>query len=255
MDYSQIKNNIDDVLNKVNIAAKMFGRDPSQIKVLAATKTVCADKINFACRNGIKIIGENRVQELLEKYDGLDKSIMSIHFIGNLQTNKVKYIADKVDMIHSVNSIKLAAEIDKQCKKIGKVMDVLLEINIGHEETKSGIMPEEVYNILSEIAKFENIRVCGLMAIPPAPVLGENFEKEAAENDKKTQNSQIICNSNEYFEKIQQLFLDIYEKKLDNIYMQDLSLGMSNDFCEAIKYGSTIIRPGSCIFGKRIYKK
>lgn len=236
-------------------AAKESGRSGEDVILLAATKTVDAETINFAIDNGIKCIGENRVQELLDKYDAINKDKVDIHFIGTLQTNKVKYIADKVSMIHSVDSVKLAKEIDKQCKKIGKVMNVLVEINIGREESKGGIMPEDCEAFLKEISVFENIRVCGLMTIPPKCQIDENVEKMTRidnENCKKTSCSKISYKNQDFFKKIMKLFLDISQKKLDNIYMQYLSMGMSDDYEQAVKEGSNIVRIGRGLFGSRI---
>ncbi len=229
-------------------AARRCGRNPDDVVLLAATKTVDADTINFAIRNGIKCIGENRVQELLEKYDAIDKDGVEIHFIGRLQTNKVKYIADKVCMIHSVDSAKLAKEIDRQCAKISVVMDVLVEVNIGGEESKGGIAPHELEGFLKEISVFKNIRVCGLMCIPPKC----EFEVLADDIEEKSESTKKSYKNNVFFEKIMKLFLDISQKKLDNIYMQVLSMGMSDDYEAAVEAGTTIVRTGRGLFGSRI---
>lgn len=239
--------NIIEAKRKIDNAAKQSGRDGDKVTLLAATKTVDADTINFAISNGITCIGENRVQELLEKYDDINKDGVDIHFIGRLQTNKVKYIADKVSMIHSVDSVKLAKEIDRQCAKISKVMDVLVEINIGGEESKGGIMPDELESFLTEISVFKNIRVVGLMCIPPKCENGI-FDEEIDKNCDRTKKS---YKNNVFFKKIMKLFLDISEKKLDNIYMQVLSMGMSDDFEQAVSEGSTIVRIGRGLFGSR----
>ena len=235
-------------------AAQEAGRSEKDVVLLAATKTVDAETINFAIDNGIQCIGENRVQELLDKYDAINKDKVDIHFIGTLQTNKVKYIADKVSMIHSVDSVKLAKEIDKQCGKIGKVMNVLVEINIGREESKGGIMPEDCEEFLKEISVFKNIKVCGLMTIPPKCV-DDNFEEKSTsfdtENCEKMSCSKISYKNRDFFKKIMKLFLDISEKKLDNIYMQYLSMGMSDDYEQAVTEGSNIVRVGRGLFGSR----
>ena len=232
-------------------AAVASGRTEADVTLLAATKTVDADTVNFAIANGITCIGENRVQELLQKYDDIDKENVDIHFIGRLQTNKVKYIADKVSMIHSVDSVKLAKEIDRQCSKIGKVMNVLVEVNIGQEESKGGICPDELEDFLCEISAFPNIKVVGLMCIPPKIEAGEidDFSCECEETCQKTKKS---YKNKAFFEKIMKLFLDISQKKLDNIYMQVLSMGMSDDFEQAVEEGSTIVRIGRGLFGDRI---
>lgn len=243
-----------DAKQKIQNAAKLSGRYPDEVTLLAATKTVDAETINFAIENGINCIGENRVQELLEKYDAINKENVSVHFIGRLQTNKVKYICDKVSMIHSVDSVKLAKEIDKQCSKINKVMDILVEVNIAGEESKGGIEPERLEEFLVEISHFSNIRVVGLMCIPPVcfndAVVNENdgFSSKNEENISSTKKS---YKNNEFFEKIMKLFLDISQKKLDNIYMQELSMGMSDDYEQAVFQGSTIVRIGRGLFGSR----
>ena len=167
-EYKQtVADNLADIRKRIAEAEK---RSPigSGVTLLAATKTVPADVINYAVGElGITDIGENRVQELLDKYDALDRDKMNIHFIGKLQTNKVKYIVDKVCMIHSVDSLKLAAEIDKRASAIGRVMDVLVEINVGYEENKSGIPPEQAEEFLEQISGFSSLNVRGLMTIAP----------------------------------------------------------------------------------------
>ena len=224
--------NLSEICEKVAKAAEKSGRKAEDIILLAATKTVDVDTINYAIDKGIKFIGENKVQELLAK-DGGVKAVHK-HFIGHLQTNKVKDIVAEVEMIESVHSVKLAAEIDKQCKKIGKTMDILLEVNIGNEESKSGFSSEELEAALKEIAKLECVKVKGLMTIPP---ICENCEQ--------------ICN---YFNKMHKLFIDIEAKNIDNIDMVYLSMGMSSDFDIAIEEGANIVRIGSSLFGKRNYK-
>lgn len=201
--------------------------------LLLATKTRTPEEINFAIRCGVRRIGENRVQELLDKYDAIDKEGVEIHFIGALQTNKVKYIIDKVDMIESLDRISLAEEIEKQAAKRGKVMKVLCEINIGNEESKSGVKLEEAEAFIQSVSRFPHIQVCGLMAIPP--VLRDNAV-------------QI-----EYFKKIMDLYIDISSKKMDNSAMAILSIGMSSDFELAVSCGSTQVRIGTLAFGQRVY--
>lgn len=223
--------NYERVLEKLEIAAEKSGRDKKEITLLAATKTVDPDTINYAIEKGITHIGENRVQELLSKHSLL-KPVHS-HFIGHLQTNKVKDIIDKVEMIESVDSLKLANEISKQALKRGITMDVLLEVNIGGEESKSGFTPEEVEKAVEEVAKLPAIRVKGLMAIPPAADLPEESRK--------------------YFRKMYKLFIDIQGKTIDNSNMSVLSMGMSNDFDIAAEEGATLVRVGTSLFGRRIY--
>ena len=232
----------------IEAAAVKSGRSKNDVTLLAATKTVDAETINFAIENGIRCIGENRVQELLEKYDDINKYNVDIHFIGRLQTNKVKYIADKVSTIHSVDSVKLAKEIDRQCAKIDKVMDVLVEVNIGQEESKGGINPCELEEFLVEISAFKNIKVVGLMCIPPK-IENADFDREC---DETCENTKKSYKNNAFFRKIMKLFLDISQKKLDNIYMQVLSMGMSDDFEVAVEEGSTLVRIGRGLFGERL---
>ena len=222
--YAEIKENIEK-------ACSSIGKTKEDVILLAATKTVPIEVINHAISSGIEYIGENRVQEFLSKKDGLFKSHR--HFIGHLQTNKVKDIVGEVEMIESVHSIKLATEIDKQCKRIGKTMDILLEVNIGAEESKSGFSPEELNNALESMAKLECVKVKGLMTIPPI-----------------CENSEEICN---YFNKMHKLFIDIRNKNIDNIDMVYLSMGMSDDYYEAITCGANIVRIGTSLFGRRNY--
>lgn len=223
--FSVVKENINKVCAKI-------GKNPEEIILLAATKTVPSAVINHAIDCGINYIGENRVQEFLLKKDDLKKTAHR-HFIGHLQTNKVKDIVDEVEMIQSVHSVKLAKEIDKQCQKRGKVMDILLEVNIGNEDSKSGFKAEEITSVIEEISKLSNVRIKGLMTIPPI-----------CETDEK---------SSQYFAEMYKLFIDIRAKKLDNVNILYLSMGMSDDYVEAIRNGANIIRLGTCLFGQRNY--
>ncbi len=205
-----------------------------EVILLGATKHVSAETINYAAVHcGLTHMGENRVQELLEKYDALDRDRLQIHFIGKLQTNKVKYIIDKVDMIHSVDSLKLAAEIDRQAAKIGKVMPVLLEINSAQEESKSGVDPESALDFAREICRFPHLSLCGMMTL-----------------GKKTENSREKA---DFFSKTYQIFIDGKEKKLYNIGRPVLSMGMSDSYGDAIECGSTMVRIGTALFGSRPY--
>ena len=232
-EYLTICENVDIIYNNVRSALARSGRTDS-VTVLAASKMNSADRINVAVDAGIEYIGENRVQELLDKYDGINKDKVTIHFIGHLQSNKVKYIIDKVSMIQSLDSISLAKEIDRQAKKHGIVMKVLVEVNICAEESKSGVSPEELEEFLIEVSKFDSIKVKGLMSIPPIMT------------DKDTQR--------EIFRKIMQIYVDISHKNIDNIDMEILSMGMSDDYELAIEEGSNMIRVGSSLFGKRSYQ-
>ncbi len=199
--------------------------------LLLATKTRSAEEINYAISLGIRAIGENRVQELLAKYDDIDKDGVSIHFIGSLQTNKVKYIVDKVDMIESVDRLPLAEEIEKQAAKIGKVMDILLEVNVGGEESKSGLRPEDAPAFAETLARFPHLRLRGVMSIPPV-MTDPGRQKQ-------------------YFEKIMKLYIDISAKKSDNRVMDCVSIGMSDDYPIAVECGSTLVRIGTAAFGPR----
>ncbi len=222
MDKTLIKNNLDRIFSQL---------EESSAELIAVTKTRTVEEINHAIECGVRHIGENRVQELLSKYDHLHKEGLSIHLIGRLQTNKVKYIIDKVDLIHSVDSVRLAEEISKRAERIGKIQRVLVEVNLGEEESKGGVSADDLPAFLEEISSYPGIAVCGLMCIPPiATESNGNFE---------------------YFLKLKQLSVDIKDKKLDNIDMSILSMGMSGDYEDAIRAGSTFIRVGRGIFGPR----
>ncbi|MBQ4316695.1 MAG: YggS family pyridoxal phosphate-dependent enzyme [Clostridia bacterium] len=211
------------------IKAELNGR----ARLLAATKTVPPEMINFAIEQGIDLIGENRVNELLEKYEFIDRSRVQIHFIGALQTNKVKYIIDKVDMIQSVDRESLALEIERLAAKRNIVMPILAEVNIGNEPTKSGVVPEKTLQFCEFLNTLPHVKLCGLMAIPPkCENLGDNRE---------------------YFCKMRKIFIDISTKNVDNNIMDTLSLGMSDDYLTAVDCGSNLVRVGSSIFGKRNY--
>lgn len=222
--YAVIKENIAK-------AARSAGKTAEDIILLAATKTVDTELINHAIKSGISYIGENKVQEFLAKeafYAPVHK-----HFIGHLQTNKVKDIVDRVELIHSVSSLKLASEISKQAQKKGVTADVLLEVNIGEELSKSGFEKNEVYEAVCRISEMEAVRVKGLMAIPPIC--------DTAEQNRK------------YFDQMNKLFIDIGLKNIDNSNMEILSMGMSDDYAVAIEMGANLVRIGTALFGKRNY--
>ena len=214
-------------------AAQKIGKSREDITFLAATKTVEPEVINHAISLGLDHIGENKVQELLSKYDSYNLEKCSLQFIGHLQTNKVRQIVDKVDLIQSVDSVKLANEIAKQSLKLNKTTDILVEVNIGREENKSGVYPENLEELLCEISKIEGISVKGLMTIPP---ICDNKHKIS-----------------KYFNNMHNIFIDISQKKLDNISMTTLSMGMSADYYEAILEGANMVRIGSSLFGARDY--
>lgn len=214
-------------------AAQSVGKTAEDITFLAATKTVDAPTINHAISLGLRYIGENRVQELLSKYEDYDLDHASLQFIGHLQTNKVRQIVGKVDLIQSVDSVKLAREISRCSIKQNISTDILLEVNIGREENKSGVLPEALPELLDEIKDIPAIKVRGLMAIPPI-----------------CENAQENC---KFFDNMRHIFLDIGSKNIDNISMEVLSMGMSDDYAEAIRCGANMIRVGSALFGKRNY--
>ena len=230
-----IAENVAAIRAKIEAAAISCGRDPKEIKLCAATKMNNADAVRQAIAAGVDLCGENRVQELVQKqkenaYDGAP-----VHFIGHLQTNKVKQVVGKVDVIQSVDRINLLEVIQKEAAKQGIVQDILLEVNIGEEASKSGFKASEVLPLLEQIGEFPNIFVRGLMAIPP---ISENF----GDNRK-------------FFQEMLQLSVDIRAKKYDNVSVDCLSMGMSDDFEDAISCGSTMVRVGTAIFGARDYAK
>ncbi len=213
--------------NIARIRSELDGR----AVLLAATKTIPPELINYAADCGITVIGENRADELLEKYDRIDRDRLDIQFIGHLQTNKVRKIIDKVSMIHSLDSLPLAEEIEKQASKRGIRMRVLIEVNLGNEPSKSGITLEEVEPFLEMIAGMSHLIPSGLMAIPPR-------------TDHPDDNRKL-------FQKIYQLFIDILHKNEDNKEWRYLSIGMSGDYLFAVENGSNLVRIGSAIFGPR----
>ncbi len=219
------------ITDNIARAAEKSGRKYEDIILLAATKTVDVDVINHAIESGVKYIGENRVQEFLSKYE--DYLPVNRHFIGHLQTNKVKDIIDKVSLIHSVDSYHLAEEISKQATKRNITVDILLEINIGDEQSKSGFCYDEAIDAVEKISKLEGIKIKGLMAIPP---ICENPQQNRP-----------------YFAKMKKLFIDIGLKKIDNSSMDILSMGMSDDYEVAIQEGATMVRLGTALFGRRNY--
>lgn len=226
MNNSIVSENLKRVQYNIAEAKAKYRNENDDVRLMAVTKTVPYEIVNSVIEQGVDLLGENRVQEYLDKKDHYDKNA-EVHFIGHLQTNKVKYIIDSVKCIHSVDSLKLAAEIDRLAEKNGIVMNVLTEVNIGGEESKSGISTDMLDELVYGISEMKNIKLCGLMTIPP------------------------VGNSEFYFEKMQRIFEDLKAKKVDNVSMDILSMGMSADYVEAIKYGSNIVRVGSAIFGAR----
>jgi pyridoxal phosphate enzyme (YggS family) len=221
---------ISEIRQDITQAALKSGRTADDILLLAVTKTVPVAKIEEALRCGITAIGENKAQELMEKQAVLGQRC-EYHFIGQLQANKIKYLINRASLIHSVDGVKLAEEINRLSFKNNRVSDILLEINIGGEFSKAGIEPLKVSEILKEISVFPNIKVRGLMTIPPF--------------------SNDLLKTRDFFKRMYNIFVDIGEKKLDNIDMCFLSMGMSYDYVEAIEEGANIVRIGSKIFGQR----
>lgn len=227
-----IRENIYQVEEKVSAAAKRSGRKREDVLLLAVSKTKPVEIIREAVECGLTSLGENKVQEIMEKYEPMGPGV-HWHLIGHLQTNKVKYIIDKVDMIHSVDSLRLAEEIDKRGAAKDIVMPVLIEVNMADEESKFGVKPEEVEALLRQLALLSHIRVKGLMTVAP-------FVEDPEENRV-------------YFRKMRELLVDMNAKKIDNINMDQLSMGMTGDYEVAIEEGATIVRVGTGIFGERYY--
>ena len=227
-----IRENIGRVREEIAAAAKAAGRNPEEITLVGASKMNDAAACREAVAAGIDALGENRVQELLKKYDEEAYTGAPLHFIGHLQRNKVRQIVGKVDLIQSVGSLELLAEIQRCAEKLGMVQDVLLEVNIGGEESKSGFAPDAVYAAAEQALELPNIRVLGLMTIPPVEV----------EPGDSTQ----------YFEKVRALYVDINSNLFHN-KLECLSMGMSGDFAQAICAGATMVRVGTAIFGARHY--
>ena len=228
-----IAENIAAIRAKINAAAIAAGRDPKEILLCAATKMNDSDNVRAAIAAGVDCCGENRVQELTKKLSENAYEGAPVHFIGHLQTNKVRQVVGKVDLIQSVDSLRLLQAIQKEAAKQEIMQDILLEINIGNEESKTGFTVKEIYDLLPQISDFPNICVQGLMAIPP-------ICQNPGENDK-------------FFQEMYNLSVDITAKKYDNIRVRFLSMGMSDDFQDAIACGSTMIRVGTAIFGARDY--
>lgn len=229
-----IKENIAEIRRRMDAAARKAGRDPGEILLCAATKMNDADRVREAIAAGVDCCGENRVQELVQKsalhaYDG-----KPVHFIGHLQTNKVRQVVGKVDLIQSVDRVELLACIEKEAARQDLIQDILLEINIGAEESKSGFTPEEAKAVAADMERYPHCRLHGLMAIPPI-------------SEKSGSNCR-------FFEEIQRIAVDITTKNPHNSSMEVLSMGMTDDFEDAIACGSTMIRVGTAIFGARHYQ-
>ncbi len=227
-----LKENLDNVTENINAACAKVGRNPEEVTLVAVSKTKPLSDIEELMTYGVVEFGENKVQELCDKYESVSKPV-NWHLIGHLQTNKVKYIVDKACLIHSVDSVHLAEEIEKQAAKKNVIANILIQVNIAHEDTKFGIDETNIYEIIDSIKDFKHIKVKGLMTIAP-------FVDDPEENRV-------------HFKKMKQLLLDIKSKNIDNIDMNILSMGMTNDYMVAIEEGATMVRVGTGIFGERNY--
>lgn len=226
-----LKNNIEIVRQRINQAAKACGRRPEEVRLVAVSKTMPKEKLAAAVDAGVEILGENYVQEAREKFNALYALPISWHFIGHLQSNKAKYVVKIFDLIHSVDSLKLAREIDKQARKIDKVQEVLVQVNISEETTKSGARIENTLELVHGISCLDNVTVKGLMTMPPffnAPEKVRPFFKSLAELRDR-----------------------IHSEKIPDACMDELSMGMTGDFEVAIQEGATLVRIGTAIFGER----
>ena len=225
-----IESRLNDVKARISAAAKECGRAPEDIKLIAVTKTYPVEAMNEAIRLGVTDIGENKPQEIRDKFDNV--SPVNWHLIGHLQTNKVKYIIDRCTLVHSVDSIKLMAEIDRQAQNHNRDIDILIQVNISGEESKSGIAPDELPSLLEYAKNLTNTHVKGLMTIAPKCDIDE---------------------VSRHFSNMKELFDQTARQSYENVTMTELSMGMSGDFETAIKHGATMVRIGSLIFGPRNY--
>jgi len=230
-----IAENIETIRNNIRNAALAAGRDPGEILLCAATKMNDSEKVRTAILAGVDCCGENRVQELVKKLEENAYAGVPVHFIGHLQTNKIRQVVGKVSLIQSVDSVKLLKAIQKEAANQGIVQNILLEVNIGQEESKSGFQAWEIQSICESMNDYPNVFVKGLMAIPP-------ICQNPGENRK-------------FFQEMYNLSVDITAKKYDNISVEILSMGMTDDYMDAIACGSTMIRIGTGIFGARDYSK
>ena len=227
-----LRENLQEVEERIQEACRRAGRDRSEVTLVAVSKTKPVSMLKEAYDLGVRVFGENKVQEIREKYEALPKDI-EWHMIGHLQTNKVKYIADKVTLIHSVDSLRLAETIEKEAVKHNRIVDILLEVNVAEEESKFGIKTSEVLALAENVVQLPHIRLRGLMTIAP---FVENPEKNRA-----------------IFANLHDLYVDIKEKNIDNGTVSILSMGMTNDYEVAIEEGATMVRVGTGIFGARDY--
>lgn len=227
-----ITKNYDMVLKNVNEGCSKAGRSIEDVTLIAVSKTKPVSDIEELYNHGVRVFGENKVQEMCDKYEALPKDI-EWHMIGHLQRNKVKYIVDKAALIHSVDSIRLAEQIETEAAKKDVTVNILIEVNVAEEASKFGLKTKEVMEMVMEIAKLPHIRIKGLMTIPP-------FVENEEDNRK-------------YFQKLKQLAVDIKAKNIDNVSMDELSMGMTGDYRVAVEEGATYVRVGTGIFGERHY--
>ncbi len=230
---SMLLDNLKDVEERIQAACDRSGRKREDVLLVAVSKTKPVEMIEEVMTAGIVDFGENKPQELRDKYEVLPQNLR-FHMIGHLQTNKIKYVIDRVVLIHSIDSIHLAEAVNAEAKKHNRIMPVLVEVNVAQEESKSGFLMEKAENAIREIAKLSNIRVEGLMTIAP-------FVENAEEN-------------RQYFVKLRKLSVDIAAKNIDNVTMHHLSMGMTGDYEVAIEEGATMVRVGTGIFGERNYQ-
>ncbi len=233
MSFSYVKENLEDIKKNIEAACERSGRNADDVTLVAVTKTVEADVMNASIEFGVQIVGENRVQEIRRKYDDV-KDGVAWHQIGHLQTNKVKYIVDKVDMIHSVDSIRLAQEISDRASKHQRVIDILIQVNVASETQKFGISEEDLAVLIEEVSKMPSVRVKGLMLIAPFA------------DDPETVRP--------IFRRMKEIFDSTKNINYNNVEMKYLSMGMSGDYVIAIEEGANMVRIGSGIFGARTYQ-
>ena len=227
----ELKQRLEQVRERIRKVCESCNRDADSVRLVAVSKTIPAGTVKEAIESGVRILGENYVQEAREKFDALIQYPVSWHFIGHLQSNKTKYAVRLFDLIHSVDSLKLARELDKQAKKVDKIQHILVQVNISEEDTKSGITADEAPRLISEISELENLSIRGLMTMPPYFYQPEKVKP--------------------FFAALRKLRDQVKERSLTNVSMEELSMGMTGDFEVAIEEGATLVRIGTAIFGER----
>jgi pyridoxal phosphate enzyme (YggS family) len=227
----ELKQRLEQVRERIRKVCESCNRDADSVRLVAVSKTIPAGTVKEAIESGVRILGENYVQEAREKFDALIQYPVSWHFIGHLQSNKTKYAVRLFDLIHSVDSLKLARELDKQAKKVDKIQQILVQVNISEEDTKSGITADEAPRLISEISELENLSIRGLMTMPPYFYQPEKVKP--------------------FFAALRKLRDQVKERSLTNVSMEELSMGMTGDFEVAIEEGATLVRIGTAIFGER----